>query len=74
MAFFVSIGGGPMAAKKRFDGVVALHLPKELNQAIRAAAAATGKSISNVIRESLQVVWGSQPKEDIDQLAQAGTA
>lgn len=66
-----------MAAPKKYGSQVALHLPAELNQSIRAAAAATGKTLSDVIRESLQIIWGkdgAKGKDLAESLPQAATA
>ena len=47
-----------MAKPKNLPGFVALRLPQELDDKVRAAAQVTGASISDLIRSALCAAWG----------------
>jgi hypothetical protein len=48
-----------MARPKLFHGgPVGVRLPKEIDLRLRTAALETGKSLSDLIRETLGPVWG----------------
>lgn len=47
-----------MAKPKNYPGVVAVRLPQEIDDKVRAAAQVTGVSMSNLIRAALCKAWG----------------
>jgi len=52
-----------MARPKIFFGSnVGLRLPKDVDLRLRAASLETGKSLSDLIRETLTPVWGKAQK------------
>lgn len=52
-----------MARPKVFHGGnVGLRLPKDIDLRLRAAALETGRSLSDLIRESLAQTWGEGRK------------
>jgi predicted HicB family RNase H-like nuclease len=52
-----------MARPKKFHGGnVAVRLPKDVDIRLRAAALESGKTLSDLIRETLAPVWGKVEK------------
>jgi predicted HicB family RNase H-like nuclease len=52
-----------MARPKRFHGGnVGVRLPKDVDLCLRAASLSTGKSLSDLIRETLAQTWGKGHK------------
>lgn len=52
-----------MGRPKMFHGSnVGLRLPKDMDLRLRAAAIETGKSLSDLIRETLAPAWGKGKK------------
>ncbi len=47
-----------MSKPKNFPGVVAVRLPQEIDEKVRAASQVTGVSMSNLIRAALVKAWG----------------
>ncbi len=48
-----------MSAKKRFEGgYVGVKLPQDVNTRLRAASLETGRTLSDLIRETLAQTWG----------------
>jgi len=61
-----------MARPKVFHGGgVGLKLPLDINLRLRAAALETGKSLSELIRETLAARWGT-PRPQADREARNG--
>ena len=54
-----------MARPKIYHGMIGVYLPEELDTALRVAAKVTGKSLSDLVRESLCKAWGvgQEPRE-----------
>jgi hypothetical protein len=54
-----------MARPKVFHGgMVGLKLPEDINIRLRAAALETGKTLSELIRETLAPVWSARTQAD----------
>jgi hypothetical protein len=52
-----------MARPKIFNGsTVGLRLPKDIDLCLRAAAVESGRSISELVRETLSQSWGKEKK------------
>lgn len=52
-----------MAAPKRFHGSnVGVRLSKDVDTRLRAASIETGRSLSDLIRETLSLTWGKGQK------------
>jgi len=52
-----------MARPKVFHGGnVGVRLPRDVDLRLRAAALETGKSLSDLIRETLALTWGAKQK------------
>lgn len=60
-----------MPRPKIFEGgYLGLRLPKDMDLRLRAAALETGRSLSDLARETLARTWGARPREDRE--AQSG--
>jgi hypothetical protein len=47
-----------MGQPKLFHGFIGVKLPADINLRLRAASLETGKSLSDLIRETLTPMWG----------------
>ena len=51
-----------MGRPKIYQGMVGVYLPRDVDLRLRAAALETGKSLSDLIRETLARTWGAGQK------------
>lgn len=55
-----------MARPKLFHGGnIGVRLPRDIDLCLRAAALQTGKSLSELIRETLAPTWGGQKAQGV---------